>query len=455
MNQRALSLAGLTDQDGNLIKKEIEGGAIDVNPSGAPTGIIRERAVEPVLAAFAANKTFEQSLKFVQEGLTLCLQNGLTAVETNDEGCYPCYQKMVDENSLSIRVFLTPNYVELKELTKTIRGPVPLSSTKQKLAIERIKIFSDGSLGAETAALKEDDTKHKGILIHTKENLTNMITDSSRQGFRVEIHAIGDAAAEQVLNAMADSVVIQGVPLNRPILTHCQVLSPHAINQMEKHNVIANVQPSFVPTDMRWVQNRLTKEKLPFAYSWKMLLERGIHVAGGSDAPIEHPSPFKGIFDAMFRSNIKRKKASEDESVFKPEERLNLSQAIWIYTKEGAYACGYEDALGEIKSGYSADLVILSSSVLVDPREFHDVTPSLVLVEGGIEFVQKDAENLIVKNEQPTVSRGATQNYKSSFKPDAPHIPGKGGYFEPNPNLYCSEFVPIGYCSCKFHLSRK
>lgn len=429
----------------------VEGGAIDVNEQGFATGIVRERAVEPVLAAFSAYKSYEQSLQFVKEGLALCLQNGLTSVETNDAGCYSCYEKLNQENSLPVRVFLTPNYHELDELTKVIGGPVPLSSTKQKLAVERVKIFSDGSLGAETAALKENDISYKGILIHTKEGLQEMITDSSKRGFRVEIHAIGDAAAEQVLNAMEDSVKQQSTPLFRPILTHCQVLSYHAIDLMVRHDVIANVQPSFVPTDMRWVENRLTKDKFPFAYAWKTLIQRGIHVAGGSDAPIEHPSPLRGIFDAMYRSNVRRKKESEQEVIFRDEECLSLSEAIWMYTKEGAFASGYEDVLGEIKSGFAADLVFLNPSVLTNPHHFHDLSPLMVIVEGKIEFCGKDVQSFVIKTEAaPPLPPNLS--YQSNIKSDAPHIQGKGGYFDLN--QYCSEVVSIGYCSCKFHWRR-
>lgn len=150
---------------------------------------------------------------------------------------------------MPIRVFLTPNYAELDGILEKTTGAIPLASTKQRLAVERIKIFSDGSLGAATAAIKDQGDSYQGILIHTKEKMVQMISDAHSKGFRVEIHAIGDAAAEQVLSAMEEtSRIIQPGVLNRPILTHCQVLSEYSLQAMKRLNVIANIQPSFVAT---------------------------------------------------------------------------------------------------------------------------------------------------------------------------------------------------------------
>ena len=123
---------------------------------------------------------------------------------------------------------------------------------------------------------------------------------TSSLGFRVEIHAIGDAAAEQVLCAMETA---GGCPSERPVLTHCQILGEDLVRQMKRLGVIANVQPSFVPTDMHWINKRgLSPVAWPYAYAWKTLLDAGVVVAGGSDAPIETCNPFVGIFDAMHRS---------------------------------------------------------------------------------------------------------------------------------------------------------
>jgi predicted amidohydrolase YtcJ len=112
------------------------------------------------------------------------------------------------------------------------------------------QIFSDGSLGANTAAIRtsDDSNDHSGILIHSSNDLCESICDSVQHNMRLEIHAIGDAAALQVLRAMEAGQSKTGKELYRPILTHCQVLGADILEYMKRLGVIANVQPSFVPT---------------------------------------------------------------------------------------------------------------------------------------------------------------------------------------------------------------
>lgn len=167
------------------------------------------------------------------------------------------------------------------------------SNMHSRLLMERVKIFSDGSLGAETAALRvfpkpsassgADSasvstscdasagfkSNEKGVLVHEKSALTSMLADAYRAGYRVEVHAIGDAAAEFVLSALeASEALIQGssvpdhfdtlVPVYaqrhwRPLLTHCQVLGADLIERMAALGVVANVQPPFVPTGNNYI----------------------------------------------------------------------------------------------------------------------------------------------------------------------------------------------------------
>jgi predicted amidohydrolase YtcJ len=249
-SKKTFELAGFLTVDGRL-RDDVctEGGAVDATPEQFPTGIVRERAVEPIVAAFAKHKTYEQSKRFLEEGMNLCLRYGVTSVHSNDEGCLLPYQTLEKEKLIPIRIFLSPNYSELHQVVNETKGPLKEITADTRLVMDRVKIFSDGSLGAETAALnKADNLSYTGILIHTKEKLKSMISEITDLGFRVEIHAIGDAAADQVVDAIHDVSVTEHKLIFRPLLTHCQVLSAHSIERMKELNVIANVQPSFVPT---------------------------------------------------------------------------------------------------------------------------------------------------------------------------------------------------------------
>ena len=198
---------------------KVPGGIIDSDDSG-PTGILREAAGE-IMVQVMGQKTIEEKKRFIREGLEQCLRYGLTSVHTNDESSVHAYKYLLCENKLPIRVFLTPVYTDIykAEADGGLNGMGSLSlaheinpgnsnTVNSRLVINRVKIFSDGSLGAETAAIRtslarpSDDSQgtnsFRGVLIHEDGELRDMIRQCKDLGYRVEVHAIGDAAAEQV-----------------------------------------------------------------------------------------------------------------------------------------------------------------------------------------------------------------------------------------------------------------
>ena len=234
-------------------------------------------------------------LQYLPLCLLLCL---LCYIICNLSG----YRSLQEQNQLPLRVFLTPIHDELKRSADTQNGiqgvapfrpdcvlvdSMPTSNSKptealngwdmsSRLLMERVKIFSDGSLGADTAALRvysadSNETTlningSKGVFVYERSILSEMLVEAYEQGYRVEIHAIGDAAAERVLSALDDSenllqqrsihpikVCDQNESMRelrhwRPILTHCQVLGADLVERMACKGIVANVQPSFVPT---------------------------------------------------------------------------------------------------------------------------------------------------------------------------------------------------------------
>ena len=152
----------------------------------------------------------------------------------------------------------------------------------------------------------------------------------------LEVHAIGDAAAEAVLDAfdaeLGPPLPATEAPLSsraRPVLTHCQVLGDDLIARMAALGVVANIQPSFVATDARFVSQRLAASVHRTSYCWRSLLAAGVWCAGGSDAPVELPWPLLGMHDAMARAArpegggaAERAAAPAARDIFLPEERL-------------------------------------------------------------------------------------------------------------------------------------
>lgn len=218
VNTRALELCGI-DLSGQSILS-IDGGIIDIINDGEHsivTGILRERAVESVVSVFSSN-SFEIKKHFILEGLALCSKMGLTSVQTNDEASYNVYKSLRDEGSLNIRVFLTPTYSdlmlsadkngihEIKPFNYMYRrisnhmeidnDPITYNDSVTYFNMDRIKIFADGSLGAETAAIRvldsddndnKSDKSYKGVLVHSEGSLCEMMTKSKLLGYRLEM----------------------------------------------------------------------------------------------------------------------------------------------------------------------------------------------------------------------------------------------------------------------------
>ena len=291
----------------------IPGGTVDLDSKGMVTGIFRENAVLLISSSFTKKKSRSLKMKVIKEGLLVCAKAGLTCVHTNDELCYDIYKELDEKNELPIRVFLTPNIQDMY-LPATEGGVLevkpqnPLTDTNTSsskismLKVDRLKIFCDGSLGAETAAIRKyqnrsidsvdssaadienitansDNTSsqqnevsidnlnnnssnnnnhhtttkensnnngnnYTGVLTYATESLYTEVIAAMTKGWRLEIHVIGDAAADQVLTVLERAGV---TPNHRVILTHCQVLGKDLIQRMVQLGVIANIQPSFVP----------------------------------------------------------------------------------------------------------------------------------------------------------------------------------------------------------------
>jgi hypothetical protein len=235
------------------------------------------------------------------------------------------------------------------------------------LMCDRVKLFADGALGVGTAALSLpyiNDPSNSGMLLLSQEQLTSYVQEATSSGYRVEIHAIGDRAADVALTALEQAKVAAE---KRPLLIHCQVLRSDLIDRMQRLGAIASIQPQFVTTDSRWLSEHLHPQLMQFAYAWKSLLDKGIVCAGSSDAPGESPKPLIGIYDAIYRPVGER--TEQNRQQFKPEECLTVRQAIDLYTLGGAYAAMQEHRLGRLLPGYQADFIVLDKDVCSRPRD--------------------------------------------------------------------------------------
>ena len=250
----------------------------------------------------------------------------------------------------------------------------------EKLSISRVKIFTDGALGPKTAALsseyltlsckhgksKSGHSGHCGIAIETKQSLIEKIAHCYSKNFSVEIHVIGDLAAEYAVDAIIHhDEERKSKNLVSPILIHCQLLQPATIEKMKKYNIYASVQPQFVPTDCRWLDKLLTEEYMDSTklYAWKTLMENDILIGGGSDSPVEQSNSLLGIFDSIFRLKSAERDDLDANNIFIKEEQLSFKKALQIYTKDAMklvnFNCPEHESI--LKIGQPADFIVLDT----------------------------------------------------------------------------------------------
>ncbi|CAH1795169.1 unnamed protein product [Owenia fusiformis] len=377
VNSKAFEIAGFDETT-----KDIVGGKFERYPpghihEGKLTGIVKEKALDLFDLFITPDSTeWKESIELA---LKHCLEKGITAVHSNEPCTWGEYCELADENRLPIRVFFA-EYFESLKANPEASNPKPKEAHGELLSCDRVKVFADGALGASTAALSEPykGCQHKGLLLQPQEVINDLVAEAHTTGYRLEIHVIGDEAANAAIEALEKAGVLAK---DRPILTHCQILREDLLARMKRLGVVANIQPQFVNTDGAWLNDRLAGSLLEYSYVWKTLLENGIHVAGGSDAPVESPEPFLGIYDAIFRHVGTR---GANSPVHRPDQCYSLKEAVDLYTKGGAYATHREGNLGQLSQGYFADFVVMDDNedVCEDPRRFLTAKAAEVWVAG-------------------------------------------------------------------------
>lgn len=384
-NSAALRLAGIDSHT-----PDPEGGQIARDARGVPTGILLESAmslVDRVLPAPDAAGV-AQAIRLAQPRLW---QAGLTGVHDYDGArCFSALQLLEQESELHLRVVKS---IPLDNLERALQLGLRSGFGSDQLRIGSVKLFADGALGPQTAAMLqpyEGSLANTGMLLLDSEQIYEAGRQAASGGLSLAIHAIGDRANHEVLNAYAHLRQFereQQLPPLRHRIEHVQVLHPQDLLRLSHLSVIASVQPIHATSDM-YIADRFWGARSAGAYPFFSLLESGAILAFGSDAPVESPNPFLGIHAAVTR---RRPDGSPGSDGWYPEQRLTFAAALTGYTTGPAYAAGWEKQLGRIAPGFYADLIVLPKSPFdIPPQELHRVSPMATMVAG--EWVWKAEE---------------------------------------------------------------
>ncbi len=373
-NSQALELANIT-REATLPPA----GQIDKDPkTGEPTGILRENAMNLVWEVKP-----EPSEEELTEACSLACQKaveaGLTSVHwlISSPTEIRVIQKLREQNKLLLRVYVI---VSVKLLDHLIDLGMHTGFGDNRVRIGSVKIFSDGSLGARTAALfqpYQDEPTRKGMMLYTQEKLNTLVMEAHRAGFQLAIHAIGDRAIDMVLTVLENALKEAPKENHRHRIEHASVLNERLIQHMKKLKVIASVQPHFVVSDF-WVANRVGSTRARWVYPFRTLVQEGVLTTGGSDCPVEPIDPLLGVWAAVAREAF-------------PEERISVDDALRLYTVNAAYASFEEDIKGLIDVGKLADLVVLSREPHeIPPNEIRDVKVEMTIVGGNVVYVRSE-----------------------------------------------------------------
>jgi predicted amidohydrolase YtcJ len=356
-NSAALALAGVT-----AATADPAGGRIERLPGGrAPSGVFVDSAMELVAAKVPPPRATDRdvALHAAQERL---IANGVTAVAdmgTSIED-WMTYRRAGDAGRLRLRIVA---YAASVPEMLLIGGTGPTQWLyDDRLRLNGIKIYLDGALGSRGAKLKApyaDDPGNTGLWQMDGTALRNNMSRAAMEGYQVAIHAIGDAANAEALDAI-DELSADYAGDRRWRIEHVQHVDPADIVRFGRHGVIASMQPVHQTSDRLMAEARLGPDRLVGAYAWRAIKDAGAPLAFGSDAPVEAPDPFAGMAVAISREDAARQPVGG----WQPQQRVSAAEALAAYTAGAAWAAFAEGRFGRLGPGEQADFVVLDADPL-------------------------------------------------------------------------------------------
>ncbi|WP_310593364.1 amidohydrolase [Pedomonas mirosovicensis] len=359
-NSKAIQLAKVTAKT-----KDPKGGEIIRKEDGSPAGVFVDGA-QDLVAKHVPEPTEAEQAAALEAALKIMASVGLTGVHDAgiDAKTWTLYRRFGEEGRLTTRIYamIGGTGKDFDILSK--EGP-QTGLYDGRLSLRSVKLYSDGALGSRGAALLEpysDAPDSKGLPFHSDAAVANMISKAIAKGYQVNVHAIGDAANRQILNAFEMILRHTGQGLRHRI-EHAQVLSPEDIKRLAQLGLIASMQPTHATSDWQMAEKRLGHDRLEGAYAWRTVLNTGAKLAFGSDFPVESPNPFYGLHAAVTRQT----REGEPPGGWRPEEKLSLVEAFHAFTLGAAYAGHQESQVGSLTAGKWADFILVDKDIFKSP----------------------------------------------------------------------------------------
>ena len=377
VNTAALNLANITSDT-----RDPKNGVIQRDDSGRATGALLELAMMRV-ENIIPEASIQEIANAIEIAQPILWKMGLTGIHDFDRReSFMALQQLHNQKKLKLRV---NKNLPLDSLEHAFELGLRTGFGDDTLWIGSIKGFMDGALGPHTAAMFQPyngDAENRGILNMDGEELFEHCRRAADVGLSMTVHAIGDRANHEVLNAyeqLRKYETEKNLPHMRHRIEHVQVLHPDDAPRFAQLNVIASMQPIHAPSDM-FAADRFWGERSALAYAWRTQLNHSAHLAFGSDAPVESPNPFLGLHAAVTR---RRADGSTSADGWYPEQKLTLSEALSAYTIGAAYAANAEQRLGKLTENYLADLIVLEQDIFsINPDDLLTMSAAATMING-------------------------------------------------------------------------
>lgn len=361
-NSAALAIANLTHDTPNP-----DGGIIDRDPEGAPTGVLRELAIA-LVKQHITPPTAEELIDIVQVGAKSLHRMGITAVHDQrikDAGegqtMLTVYQRLRRSGLLPLRVNCN---IAAHQLSALAALGLQSGFGDDYLRLGHVKVFADGSLGSRTAWMIEpfeaqgtNEPANFGVNLTSPEQMASEFYQAQRLGFPISVHAIGDRANRVVLDIFEEIAPQLPPPPIPHRIEHVQTIQPQDLPRLAKLNITASVQPIHL-TDDRELTDRFWGARAANTYAFESLHEGKIRLAFGSDAPVADPNPFLGIHAALAR-----RRPGDPRPAWQPQECLAIEPILHAYTLGAAEAAGWQSTIGSLSPGKRADIIILDRNI--------------------------------------------------------------------------------------------
>ncbi|MBT3531235.1 MAG: amidohydrolase [Gammaproteobacteria bacterium] len=386
VNSKAMELAGVTRDT-----PDPEGGRFERDLDGTPNGYVLANAMN-VFRAIIPEDTDAYLKDNLERGLRSNAALGWT--QTQDAGM--SYQlvglmnQIHAEGNMAHRVYAAIPVSEAQQMIQRGRE----TTADDMFDVRGIKVFIDGTLGSRGAALINDysDADHNGFMNRTtKEELVPILHAALRQGIQIETHVIGDRAVRSLLDWYEEAY--EAVPRSewasedlRWRMEHAQIIPPVDQQRFVELGVMPSMQPSHGIGDLNFAGDRLGADRLSYAYPWQALIDRGLMILAGSDAPVEAGDPRIEFYAAVARKRLD----GTSGPGWHPELAVSRETALKMLTIWPAHGAFQENVRGSIEVGKYADFTVFDSDFMTIPEPDILSSENVMTVVGGRITYQKN-----------------------------------------------------------------